>query len=348
MKDQRYRVFIAHDVDELQGVAVKVGYELVKHKCLPLGLGLSPALNNNHWDVTRAMIDESDVVFLLIGNSYGTLSPSGVSYVHMAYIYATTQGKPIYPFCLKSSAEQATSKNTHIQEFRKLLSVHKVRTWTMESDLNKQLLMAIRKLKAVRSIGLLPASEQNASKIESSFSPSLNTVTLSSQSQEIKQLRKELEAAKKELSVYESSVSTSANKPKIRNKFVLIAYSAKVFSGGNFKTITENWNMSWDDIFLAVAPHMLSAISEEKMRLVISASLATHVQAPIKQQYPNSHAVADVRLTNESMNRIKIYLRGQDLIREVMQGRDIRWRLTEVGDEQLTELYSNQSLAKTI
>lgn len=353
MKDQRYRVFIAHDVGELQDTAVALGHELLKHKCLPLGLGLKPSSANNHWDIIRAMIDESDAVFLVIGNSYGNLSPSGVSYVHMAYIYATTQGKVIYPFCLKTLSDKKAN-DAHIEEFRKLLSVHKIRFWCGKEDLNKQLLMAVRKLKSLQQIGLVPAGAEVKEKafVPPVINSSVTTTTL--QNQEIAKLKKELEETKRELSHYESysnpngASNSASNKPKLRNKFVLISYSAKVFSGGNFKTITESWNMSWDDIFLAVAPHMLTAISEEKMRLVISAALATHVQAPIKQQYPNSHAVADVRLTNESMNRVKIYLRGQDLIQEVMQGRDIRWKLTDIGDEQLTELYSNQSLARSV
>ncbi|MFC3150215.1 DUF4062 domain-containing protein [Litoribrevibacter euphylliae] len=349
VKDQRYRVFIAHDVTELESVAVEASFELVKHQCIPMGIGLNPSSQNNHWEVTRSMIDESDVVFLLVGNSYGELSPSGVSYVHMAYIYATTQGKPIFPFCLKSS-EASVSKSAHLQEFRKFLSSHKVRYWTCLTDLRKQLLMAIRKLKSAHNLGLMPVSSQSTITSQENVSGQLSQTN---QMKEIKALKRELEEAKKALASAPSTLVTSSNVAlsKVapsRNKRVTVSFSAKVFSGGNFKTISETWNMTWDTVFLAVAPHMLKPISEEKIRLVISAALASDVQEPIKARYPDSHAVADIRLSNDSINRIKIYLRGQDLIREVMQGRDIRWMLTESGDAYLTELYTDQSATTSI
>jgi hypothetical protein len=353
VKEQRYRVFIAHDVPELGDIAVETSYELVKHQCIPMGIGLSPSANNNHWEIMRAMIDESDVVFLLVGNSYGQLSPSGVSYVHMAYIYASTQGKPIFPFCL-NPPDSEKSTNAHLIEFRKLLSSHKVRYWTVEADLRKQLLMAVRKVKTAHNIGLMPASSKSQTVAPVVVS---NPVSQTNHMSEIKALKRELEEAKKALALNSSSgsITTGASSARpasvgvaSKNKTVMVSYSAKVFRGGNFKTITDSWNMTWDSIFLAVAPHMLKPISEEKMRLVISASLATDVQEPIKKRYPESHAVADIRLSNDSINRIKIYLRGQDLIREVMQGRDIRWKLTDAGDAYLTELYSEQPVSSSL
>ena len=341
VKDQRFRVFLAHDVTELGELAVDLSYELVKHQCIPMGIGMKPAVDNNHWDIIRAMIDESDAVFLVIGNSYGDLSPSGVSYVHMAYIYATTQGKPIFPFCLKES-ESSNVRNAHLEEFRKLLSSHKVRFWTVEADLRKQLLMAIRKLKSAHNLGLMPI-ESESSHVPAAVPVPGTPVSPPHQMKQIRALKRELEEAKKAL----ATTPETPQKNRSKNKYVMVSYSAKVFSGGNFKIITDTWNMTWDSIFLAVAPHMLKPISEEKMRLVISAALATDVQSPIKQQHPNSHAVADIRLSSDSMNRVKIYLRGQDLIREVMQGRDIRWKLTESGDQHLTELYTNQPMASS-
>lgn len=353
VKDQRYRVFIAHDVTELESVAIEASFELVKHQCIPMGIGLKPASQNNHWEIIRSMIDESDVVFLIVGDSYGELSPSGVSYVHMAYIYATTQGKPILPFCLKS-AEEMVNKSAHLKEFRKFLSSHKVRYWTCMTDLRKQLLMAIRKVKSAHNLGLMPVASQKVTVAKGVTEESVQgQLSQSSQMKEIKALKRELEEAKKALASAPTSLMSSSNVAiskvaSSKNKQVTVSFSAKVFSGGNFKTISETWNMTWDGIFLAVAPHMLKPISEEKMRLVISAALASDVQEPIKARYPDSHAVADIRLSNDSINRIKIYLRGQDLIREVMQGRDIRWMLTESGDAYLTNLYSDQSVTSTM
>jgi hypothetical protein len=352
VKDQRYRIFIAHDALELGQLATDISYELVKHRCIPLGIGLRPSADNHHWDIIRAMIDESDALILLVGNSYGELSPSGVSYVHMAYIYASTQGKKIFPLCQKSS--DGDLSNAHLNEFKKLLSSHEIRYWTVEAELRKQLLLDIRKIRTRRNLGLIPigqVSETSTLPLPAKEASQLTVVppvisevvAASTQNAEILQLRKELEEARRALA--SPQTTSEAKRPKVKSKNVMVSYSAKVFTGGNFKTITEACSMSWDAIFLAVAPHMLSPVSEEKMRLVISAALATEVQTPIKTQYPNSHAVADIRLSNDSMNRIKIHLRGQDLIKEIMQGRDIRWKLTKSGDQHLTELYSKQSVA---
>ncbi|MFW2177747.1 MULTISPECIES: DUF4062 domain-containing protein [unclassified Moraxella] len=46
-------------------------------------------------DYTRQQIDQCDYLLFVLGNGYGHLSPSGVSLLHLSYIYAVTKKKPL-------------------------------------------------------------------------------------------------------------------------------------------------------------------------------------------------------------------------------------------------------------
>lgn len=348
VEERRYRVYLAHDANELPELAIRASSELIKHKCLPLGVGLSPSAFNDQWKVVKAMIDEADVVLLMLGTCYGELSPSGVSYVHMAYIYASTQGKLIIPLCQK----KAKFHDIHLTELHKLIASYKIRWWSDEKQQLTELLSIIRQIRnlstmgldlADRSTGALPAvaSSSNANKktAEHVVKPMMEAIDSAPLLLENERLKQEVKKLQAQLASSSSVPAAASNLPDLDSS-VTLTYAAKVFSGGNFRAVNDEWTMSWDEVFLAAAPHMLSPISEEKMRLVISAALATKVQEPLKRKYPNGHAVADVRLTSDAMHRIKIHLRSHSLIKEALHGRDIKWRLTEQGDSYLTKLYS--------
>lgn len=69
---------------------------------------LQTALSDNYfltWDLiahpsdfmaySRQQIDRCDYLLFILGNGYGHLSPSGVSFLHLSYIYAVTKRKPM-------------------------------------------------------------------------------------------------------------------------------------------------------------------------------------------------------------------------------------------------------------
>jgi hypothetical protein len=65
--------------------------------CLPSGMELFPAANEDQWTPIE-VIDDCDYYVLIIGGRYGSVHPSGKSYTQMKYEYALSKNKPTIAF----------------------------------------------------------------------------------------------------------------------------------------------------------------------------------------------------------------------------------------------------------
>ncbi|MGP5544636.1 DUF4062 domain-containing protein [Psychrobacter aquimaris] len=65
---------------------------LMEMDCIPAGMELFPALDEEQFEFIKKVIDDSDYYLLIIGGRYGSLSNEGISYTEMEYDYAISQG----------------------------------------------------------------------------------------------------------------------------------------------------------------------------------------------------------------------------------------------------------------
>ena len=92
MIDKRYHVFICTSGVDMQAERVVLSQALVSQGFFSWGLEQRTPLTTAF---ARRQIDDCDYFVLLLGGCYGDLSASGVSYMHLEYIYAVTKQKPI-------------------------------------------------------------------------------------------------------------------------------------------------------------------------------------------------------------------------------------------------------------
>lgn len=125
MLDRRYQVFVATSGLEMSPERRIVAQTLV-------GMGFSSWCVEHRTPVSTAIarrqIDESDYVVILLGSKYGDCSVSGVSYMHLEYIYAITKQKPIIVFIhadprnrSEELQEQSLQAKEKFSDFRKQL-----------------------------------------------------------------------------------------------------------------------------------------------------------------------------------------------------------------------------------
>ena len=95
MLDKRYQVFIITSGKEMQPERMVVSQTLIGMGYFSWGLEQRTPLSTAF---ARRQIDDCDYVLLLLGSQYGEQSVSGVSYMHLEYIYAVTKQKPIIVF----------------------------------------------------------------------------------------------------------------------------------------------------------------------------------------------------------------------------------------------------------
>jgi hypothetical protein len=96
--DKRYQVFVSSTYEDLREERTEVMQALLELDCMPSGMELFPAANDDQWTLIRRVIDDCDYYLVIIGGRYGSTGPDGKSYTQMEYEYAVSKGKPVIAF----------------------------------------------------------------------------------------------------------------------------------------------------------------------------------------------------------------------------------------------------------
>src|ERR1700733_13931784 len=115
---------------------------LLELDCIPSGMELFQAANEDQWTLIKKVIDDCDYYIVIVAGRYGSLAPSGKSYTQMEYEYAVAAGKPVIGFVHASPADiaaKATEKTdtgkAALETFRVLIKERTVRTFKSASEL---------------------------------------------------------------------------------------------------------------------------------------------------------------------------------------------------------------------
>ena len=77
--EKRYQVFVSSTYADLREERQRVIQALMEMDCIPSGMELFPAADEEQWHFIRKVIDDCDYYLLIIGGRYG-LTPEGLSY----------------------------------------------------------------------------------------------------------------------------------------------------------------------------------------------------------------------------------------------------------------------------
>jgi len=90
--DKRYQVFLSSTYADLKDERRRVLQTLMELDCIPAGMELFPAADEEQWAFIRRIIDDCDYYLLIIGGRYGSITSDGVSYTEKEYDYAVERG----------------------------------------------------------------------------------------------------------------------------------------------------------------------------------------------------------------------------------------------------------------
>ena len=119
------RVFVASRFEEFREIRKRLRKELLDCNLYPIDLNDNNAVS--HPPLTRSLqsVNESDIVILLIGDTYGEPpKEQEKSYTHLEYEEAIKNEIPVYPFAIGKSYKNNQilySQNKNLKEWQKLL-----------------------------------------------------------------------------------------------------------------------------------------------------------------------------------------------------------------------------------
>ncbi|MGR3311521.1 MAG: DUF4062 domain-containing protein [Candidatus Brocadiales bacterium] len=186
--EKKYQVFVSSTYDDLKEERQEVMQALLELDCIPVGMELFPAADEDQWTLIKKLIDDCDYYILIVGGRYGSANSEGISYTQMEYEYAIKKRIPVISFLLK---ESKTFHNFKIESFRNSILQQTIcHFWDNPSDLGAQVSRSLVKLiKNKPAVGWVKADLVPS---EASLKEMLDL------KKEIKELKFELERVKTE------------------------------------------------------------------------------------------------------------------------------------------------------
>ena len=195
--DKKYQVFVSSTYKDLSEERQQVMQALLELDCIPVGMELFPAADDDQWTLIKRLIDDCDYYIVIIGGRYGSLNDKGISYTQMEYEYTLTKEIPIIGFLHKNPDDIPKGKSELDSEIIKKLDNFKIivqkkmcKYWTSPSDLGSQV---------SRSLVKLIKDKPQTGWVKASYLPTEDST------KEILELRKEIDSLKQQLNNNRSS-----------------------------------------------------------------------------------------------------------------------------------------------
>lgn len=315
--DKRYQVFVSSTYADLKDERKTVIQTLMEMDCIPAGMELFPAIDDDQWNFIQKVIDDCDYYLIIVGGRYGTLSSEGISYTEKEYDYAVKKGIKVIAFLHNnpealsvSKTDQDPEKKAKLDTFiNKLKTGRLVKFWDDEKQLPGLVALSLNKtIKQYPATGWVRGNQI-----------SNETLLL-----ELEKLRKENEELKNQKNDEQQSITIAK---EIKEN--LADFDDKVIISGSycesFLSSKNEWKCedSWRNIFAFISPYLIKKTSDNQVDDAIIDFA--------KEKIPILKQVEYTYLSTNSLHTIKIQFMALGLI----SNDGSRWELTDYGKQEM-------------
>ncbi|SCY46228.1 DUF4062 domain-containing protein [Desulfoluna spongiiphila] len=140
--EKKHQVFVSSTYRDLIEERKEVIHALLELDCIPAGMELFPATDEDAWSLITEVIDGCDYYILIVAGKYGSTNSEGFGYTEMEFDYAVSQKKPIITFLneniddLPSSKVETSDKGKEsLKKFRDKAKGRHCKFWSSAPDL---------------------------------------------------------------------------------------------------------------------------------------------------------------------------------------------------------------------
>jgi hypothetical protein len=336
----KYQVFISSTYIDLVEERQEVMNALLELDCIPSGMELFPATNEEQWDLIKDVIDECDYYVLILGGRYGSLDNNGIGYTEKEYRYALEIGKPIISF-LHKEPENLPKKKTETTEngqlkfddFREFIQEKMCKYWTSSVELG-----------SVVSRSLIKLQKKHPGKgwVRGDLIPSQEA------SLEILELRKEIERLENKLDEARTKAPKGTENLEQGDDTINIDFSFKAIPYGKMygTGYTSNIDLSWNEIFYQVSPIMIDEADDMQFKIsiedLVQKEKSILIEISDDERFKET-SIKNINIDDEFYQTIKVQLRALGLINKSSKSRSVKdtgtyWTLTPYGDSVMNKL----------
>lgn len=321
--DKRYQVFVSSTFADLKNERSNVIQTLMEMDCIPAGMELFPALDEEQFEFIKKVIDDSDYYLLIIGGRYGSLSNEGISYTEMEYDYAISKGIKVIALVHGSPEKLAVEKVEMDSEAQEKLQVFKtkattnrlVKFWSDAKELSGLVALSLPKtIKAYPAIGWVRASEATD-----------NTELL----KQLNELRQENAKLEKQVQGLQKNKSDTLDLAQGNDEFSIFL-RCDVIDNGQVEKKSWTQEVTWNNLFKCIGPKILKRQNES----VIFNTLSDYT-ASRKYEYFSS---AQIDFTD--FEQIKVQFLSLGYINFTGIGATSYWEITLKGKSYLLKIMS--------
>ncbi len=338
--DKRYQVFISSTFSDLQVERQEILQALLELDCIPSGMELFPAANEDQLSLIRKVISDCDYYIVIIAGKYGSIGPEGLSYTEMEYRYAIEAGKPLIAFIHRNIQSLPGNKLEENDEARKKLATF------MELAKKKMVKFwdSPQELGSVVSRSLIQLIKNNPMPgwVRADNLPS------ESAAQEILKLRNTIDSLR--ASAAERSqgnthrIERLAQGDELFKVECLVIYN--ITGGYQWETKRVRYIVKtiWNSAFSAILPSLIDEASEHTMKSKIDSFAQKEFSLTIAEsEYFKGKTIQSVEFSPESFDTLKVQMAALGIIEKSSKPRSLKnsgtyWSLTPLGEKLMYEL----------
>lgn len=325
--DKRYQVFVSSTYIDLKDERNSVLQTLMEMDCIPAGMELFPAADEEQWEFIKKVIDDCDYYILIIGGRYGSTAEDGLSYTEKEFDYAVSKGIKVIallhgsPDTLpRTKSELSEELFQKLEKFRAKVSKGRlVRFWNEPAQLPGEVSLSLNKtIKMFPAIGWVRA--------DSSASPELLS--------EINALRKRNDALVLQLEKSEVAKPLFPTEELadwesvIELKGTYEAYASSMYTDTEF----FQWSSSvtWKQLFKSLSPFLADKAYDTNVNEFIARQFSK-----IDYKRPN---ISDLHTDDQVLYTIRIQFLALGLIEINNDRQTALWYLTEYGKQSMLKV----------
>ncbi|MFC3680082.1 DUF4062 domain-containing protein [Bacterioplanoides pacificum] len=302
MPEQKHHlVYLASTAQGLELERYEIERHMARHHMINSGFAYLEDASPYDWSLVRQQIEKSDLFILLLGDDYGPMAPTGISYLHREFVHAKSLGKPVLAFIKNTLPEKNLT-----EEQRRLNGFHRIVTqqapyklWHLRDELmtHVKATLASQKLEG----GWLPVT-----------APTVTTVP---------QVAEEIEQKPK---------LTVKQRLSRARQVVSLQIAAKVYEAGNLSREEVFLPVRLDQLLQGVLHLLRTGASEDRLRSQLESVISKSVSEQLLKRHPKAHAVDDVRISRGQFQQILKSWESLGLVNaEGNPGRSV-WKVAEL------------------
>ncbi len=330
--DKRYQVFVSSTFEDLQEARREAMQALLTMDCIPTGMELFPATDDESLELIKRFIGQCDYYIVIVAGRYGSTGAGGKSYTEMEYDYATELGLPILAFLCKDVGKLAAERTEQTDEgkaalgrFRaKVEAARHVRYWSDPKELSGLIAFGMSSLiKLKPRVGWVRADQ----------------VADGSAAQEILKLLKTIDELRTNVASAESTPPRGTEELAQGEETITLHFRYEQPRSGY---TDGEATFSWNEILAILGPILITQASEKQLKDQLDAAFRNRLKDKSGIQ------IYECYVRDEEFQQVKVQLRALGLIRELkdksLAGGDLAvWSLTPYGDHIMSKVAAIRS-----